>query len=69
MSEEKKNIEVLNKKKDESCVSSLEKRIKHSIFNVVYVLLKNQTFNVWIEMILIFLQLNQLLGYSFFSTV
>ncbi len=69
MKDKNNNMKALNKMEDQSYISKLEKIIKDSIFKVVYVLLKNQSFNIWVEMILILLQLNQLLSYSFLTRV
>jgi hypothetical protein len=56
------NLNLLNEK---TSFEKLEETLKMSIFGVLYVLLKNQDFSVWIEIIFIILQLLQFMAFSF----
>ena len=47
----------------------IQTQIKHSIFGLIYLLLKNQDINLWIEIITILFQLLQLLAFPFITEV
>ncbi len=56
------NLNLLNEK---TSFEKFEESLKLSIFGVLYYLLKNQDFNLWVEIIFIILQLLQFTAYSF----
>lgn len=56
------NLNLLNEK---TSFEKLEETLKASIFGVLYMLLKNQDFSMWTEIILIILQLLQFLSFGF----
>jgi hypothetical protein len=56
------NLNLLNEK---SAFEKFEENLKISIFSVLFVLLKNQDYNLWLEIILIVLQLLQFLAFPF----
>ncbi len=56
------NLNILN---DKTHFERLEENLKVSIFGVLYVLLKNQDFSVWVEVIFVILQLLQFLAFPF----
>jgi hypothetical protein len=56
------NLNILN---DKTQFEKLEENLKVSIFGVLYVLLKNQDFSVWVEVIFVILQLFQFLAFPF----
>ncbi len=56
------NLNLLNEK---SSFEKLEESIKVSIFGILYVLLKNQDYSMWIEIIFVILQLLQFMAFPF----
>ena len=60
------NLNILNEKTQ---FERLEENIKVSIFGVLYVLLKNQDFSVWVEVIFVIIQLLQFMAFPFSPTV
>jgi hypothetical protein len=56
------NLNLLNEK---TSFEKLEETLKVSIFGVLYVLLKNQDFSVWVEIIFVILQLLQFMAFPF----
>jgi hypothetical protein len=56
------NLNLLNEK---SAYEKFEESLKVYIFSVLFVLLKNQDYNLWIEIIFIVIQLLQFLAYPF----
>ncbi len=56
------NLNILNEKTQ---FEKLEENMKVSIFGVLYVLLKNQDFSVWVELIFVILQLLQFMAFPF----
>jgi len=66
MKDNKNNVSMnLNLLSEKSAFEKLEESLKHAIFGVLYVLLKNQTFSIWMEIIFVFIQLFQFLSYTF----
>lgn len=64
MKDSKNNVSMnLNLLAEKSAFEKLEENLKHSIFGVLYVLLKNQTVSIWMEFIFIFIQMFQLLSF------
>lgn len=60
------DLNLLNEK---STFEKFEESLKVSIFGVLFVLLKNQDYNHWLEIIFILIQLLQLLAFPFTPTV
>jgi hypothetical protein len=56
------NLNLLTEK---TGFEKLEEQLKTSIFGVLYVMLKNQEFSIWVEIIFIILQLLQFMSYPF----
>ena len=70
MKDNKNNVSMnLNLLPEKSSLEKLGESLKHSIFRVLYVLLKNQTFSFWREIIFVLIQLFQLLSFSFHSAI
>ncbi len=66
MKDSKNNISInLNLLSEKSAFEKLEENLKFSIFGVLYVLLKNYSFSIWMEIIFVLIQLFQLLSFSF----
>jgi hypothetical protein len=56
------NLNLLNEK---TSFEKLEESLKASIFGVLYVLLKNQSFSIWVEIIFVIIQLLQFMAFPF----
>jgi len=56
------NLNLLNEK---TSFEKLEEHLKSSIFGVLYILLKNQSFSIWAEIIFVIIQLLQFMAYTF----
>ena len=56
------NLNLLNEK---TSFEKLEENLKASIFGVLYVLLKNQSFSIWVEIIFVIIQLLQFMAFPF----
>jgi hypothetical protein len=56
------NLNLLNEK---SAFEKFEENLKVSIFSVLFVLLKNQDYNQWLEIIFVVIQLLQFLAFPF----
>lgn len=59
----------LNLLTDKTKFEKLEENLKHSIFSVLFVMLKNQEFSIWVEIIFVILQLLQFMSFPFNSIV
>lgn len=60
------NFNLLTEK---TTFEKLEENLKYSIFGVLFVLLKNQDFSMWTEIILVILQLLQFMSFGFHKVV
>ena len=70
MKDNKNNISLnLNLLTTKTGFEKLEEKIKNSMFNVLYFMLKNQEFSLWIEVIFVILQLLQLMSFPFHPMV
>ena len=70
MKDSKNNVSMnLNLLAEKSAFEKFEENLKISIFGVLYVLLKNQNFSIWMEFIFVFIQLFQFLSFSFITIV
>ncbi len=56
------NLNLLNEK---SAFEKFEENLKVSTFSVLFVLLKNQDYNLWLEIIFVGIQLLQFLAFPF----
>ena len=56
------NLNLLNEK---TSFEKFEENLKISIFGVLYILLKNQSFSIWAEIIFVLLQLLQFMAFAF----
>ena len=56
------NLNILT---DNTGLEKLEDEVKTALFSVIYFMLKNQEFSIWIEVIFIILQLLQLMSFPF----
>ena len=66
MKDNKNNLSLnLNLLTDKTGFEKLEEEFKTAIFSVIYFMLKNQEFSIWIEVIFIVLQLLQLMSFPF----
>ncbi len=66
MKDNKNNLSLnLNLLTDKTGFEKLEEEFKTAIFSVIYFMLKNQEFSIWIEIIFIVLQLLQLMSFPF----
>jgi hypothetical protein len=66
MKDNKNNLSLnLNLLTDKTGFEKLEEEVKIAIFSVIYFMLKNQEFSIWIEVIYIVLQLLQLMSFPF----
>ena len=70
MKDGKNNLSMnLNLLTEKTSFEKLEEKIKSSIFAVLFVLLKNQDFSIWVEIIFVFIQLFQFMSFSFSKKV
>ena len=70
MKDGKNNVSInLNLLTEKTSFEKLEENLKVSIFGVLFVLLKNQDFSMWTEIILIILQLLQFMSFAFSKVV
>jgi hypothetical protein len=70
MKDAKNNISLnLNLLTDKTAFEKLEENLKISIFGVLFVLLKNQDFSIWVEIIFVILQLLQFMAFPFNKVV
>ena len=60
------NLNLLTEK---TGFEKLEEQLKTSMFGVLFVMLKNQEFSIWIEIIFIVLQLLQFMSFPFNNLV
>jgi hypothetical protein len=66
MKDNKNNLSLnLNLLTDKTGFEKLEDELKTALFSVIYFMLKNQEFSIWIEVIFIILQLLQLMSFPF----
>ena len=66
MKDVKNNLTLnLNIHQEKTAFEKFEESIKNSIYSVLYFMLKNQEFSIWIEVIFIVVQLLQLLSFTF----
>ncbi len=66
MKEGKSNVSLnLNLLNEKTSFEKLEENLKVAIFGVLYVLLKNQDFSIWAEIIFVILQLLQFMAFPF----
>lgn len=66
MKDGRANVSInLNLLTEKTSFEILEETFKSSIFAVLFVLLKNQDFSLWIEIIFILTQLLQFMSFSF----
>jgi len=70
MKDGKNNLSInFNSLTQKTSFEKFEENLKHSIFGVLFVLLKNQDFNMWTEIILIIFQLLQFMSFAFSKVV
>ena len=66
MKDVKNNLSMnLNILTDKTGFEKLEETLKNSFFSVLYFMLKNQDFSIWVEVIFIILQLLQMMSFAF----
>jgi hypothetical protein len=70
MRDNRNNLSLnLNLLTEKTGFEKLEEQLKTSIFGVLYVMLKNQEFSIWVEIIFIILQLLQFMSFPFSDIV
>lgn len=70
MKDGKNNISLnLNLLTEKTAFENLEENLKLSVFGVLFVLLKNQDFSIWTEIIFIILQMLQFMSFAFSKVV
>ncbi len=70
MKDVKNNLSMnLNIFTDKTGFEKLEDTLKNSFFSVLYFMLKNQEFSIWVEVIFIIIQLLQLMRFPFYPIV
>jgi hypothetical protein len=66
MKDNKNNLSFnLNLLTDKTGFEKVEEEVKTAIFSVIYFMLKNQEFSIWVEVIFIILQLLQFMSFPF----